>query len=46
MVRIAADDELYGEFRSKSFEFRDRFDGRSVAKEFEGVYQELIERHS
>ena len=46
MVRIALDDELYGEFRSKSFDFRDRFDGRNVAKEFETVYRELIERHS
>ena len=43
MIRIASDDELYGEFRSRSFAFRNRFDGRSVAEEFEGVYQELLE---
>lgn len=46
MVRIATDDELYGEFRSRAFAFRDRFDGRNVARAFEAVYQELIERHS
>jgi glycosyltransferase involved in cell wall biosynthesis len=44
MVRIGSDDGLYGEFRSRSFAFRDRFDGRNVAKEFEGVYRELIRR--
>lgn len=45
MIRIASDDELYGEFRSRAFAFRNRFDGRSVAEEFEGVYQELLEEN-
>lgn len=44
MVRIASEERLYGEFRSRSFALRDRFDGRTVAETFEKLYTELRSR--
>lgn len=41
MVRIASEEQLYGTFRARSFDLRDRFDGRNVATTFEALYEEL-----
>lgn len=42
MVEIASRDELYARFRARSFELRERFDGRNVAAEFETLYLETL----
>ena len=45
MIRIATDDDLYATFRGRSFQVRERFDGRNVAEEFETAYEELLHQH-